>query len=99
MSPAIFDESGKQLWPNEQAVQGVDTNLVNETGIAQFFSRSDQVPEQRYSRIIRVSATTTRPPANAPNSSFHELAVVGATAAAQIRGVGLNCQVIFLTSR
>ncbi|GEM85948.1 hypothetical protein MGR01S_05730 [Meiothermus granaticius NBRC 107808] len=99
MSPAIVDPSGRAVWPDPKAIQGVSSELVNDTSIALFFGDPSEVPTSSYSKVFRVQAVGTRPPANAPHSSFNDWAVVSPADAERIRGVGLSCQMIFLTAR
>jgi hypothetical protein len=99
MSPAIVDPSGRPIWPDPKAIQGVSSELVNDTSIAQFFKDESEIPKGDYSKVLKIQAVGTRPPANAPNSSFNDWAVVSAADAARIQSAGLSCQMIFLTSR
>lgn len=99
MSPAVVDSSGRKIWPDPKAIQGVSSDLVNETSIALFFQNPGQVQTGSYSRVLHIQATATQTAPGVTNPSFHDYAVVSAADASRIISAGLSCQMIFLTSR
>ena len=57
MSPAIFNESGVQIWPDRSAVQGVASSLVNDAGIASFYSSRGQIQYNAQAKVSEFNAS------------------------------------------
>jgi len=99
MSPVIVDSSGRTVWPDPGAVNGVSSELANDTGIALFFRDPAEIPKGEFAKIQTINAIGTQPPPNAPKSRFNDWAVVSPADAGKIASTGLSCRMIFLVSR
>jgi hypothetical protein len=97
MSPAILDPSGRKIWPDANAVQDVDSDLVNETGIASFVSS----PQAALSLLIpgvnplELRAVGTAMAEGVKDTSVRDYVVVSAADADRISRLK-NCQIVFV---
>jgi hypothetical protein len=97
MSPAILDPNGRKVWPDANAVQGVDSDLVNETGIASFVSS----PQAALALLVpgvsplELRAVGTAMAEGVKDSSVRDYVVVSAVDAEKILKLK-NCQVVFV---
>lgn len=97
MSPAILDPSGRKIWPDANAVQGVDSDLVNETGIASFVSS----PQAALSLLIpgvnplELRAVGTAMAEGVKDTTVRDYVVVSAADADRILRLK-NCQIVFV---
>jgi hypothetical protein len=98
MSPAILDPNGRKVWPDANAVQGVESDLVNETGIASFVA----TPQAALSLLVpgvnplELRAVGTAMAEGVKDSSVRDYVVVSADDAQRIARLGQNCQVVFV---
>jgi hypothetical protein len=98
MSPAILDPNGRKIWPDANAVQDVESDLVNETGIASFVAN----PQAALSLLVpgvnplEVRAVGTAMAEGVKDSSVRDYVVVSLADAQRIVTLGLNCQVVFV---
>lgn len=98
MSPAILDPNGRKIWPDANAVQGVESDLVNETGIASFVAS----PQVALSLLVpgvnplEVRAVGTAMAEGVKDSSVRDYVVVSLVDAQRIATLGKNCQVVFV---
>jgi hypothetical protein len=97
-SPAIVSPNNQKVWPDPNAIQGVDSNLVGETGIASFANSQDQALSFLAANVqpIMVKAIKAVPADGVQNSVFTDYAMVSASDAAKITALGRNCQVVFI---
>jgi hypothetical protein len=92
-SPALLDPEGNVVWPAKDRVQGIPGRVVEESGIALFFRKS-QFSEKGYAQVLHVRAIGTRP--RAPGSRFHDFALLDREGAERVKEVPPRCQVVFL---
>ncbi len=92
-SPAILDPKGAQVWPDPDRVEGIDSELVDRSGIALFF-RPGEFSGEGYRRLWRVRALDTR--SRGEGNPFRELVVVSQDDARLLKEVPSSCQVVFL---
>jgi hypothetical protein len=98
MSPAILDPNGRKIWPDANAVQDVESDLVNETGIASFVAS----PQAALSLLVpgvnplEVRAVGTAMAEGVKDSSVRDYVVVSLGDAQRIVTLGKNCQVVFV---
>jgi hypothetical protein len=98
MSPAILDPNGRKIWPDANAVQDVESDLVNETGIASFVAS----PQAALSLLVpgvnplEVRAVGTAMAEGVKDSSVRDYVVVSLADAQRIVTLGKNCQVVFV---
>ena len=98
MSPAILDPNGRKIWPDANAVQDVESDLVNETGIASFVAS----PQAAISLLVpgvnplEVRAVGTAMAEGVKDSSVRDYVVVSLADAQRIMTLGKNCQVVFV---
>ncbi len=97
-SPAIVNPSNQKVWPDPDAIQGVDSNLVGETGIASFATSQDQALGFLAVNVqsLTVKAIKAVPADGVQNSVFRDYVMVSASDAAKIAALGRNCQVVFI---
>jgi len=93
----VFDEAGRQLWPDAELVKGVSSRLVNE-GSLQSYATSE-ADLSGLPNLTRVRASAVRATKFAPNSTLITDAVLGSAAAAQFRSAGSACRVVYLKDR
>lgn len=93
-SSFVFDENGKQLWPDAVLVQGVSSQLVNEGNLHTYITSESQIGQ--FQNVTRVKAARVQATKFAPSSSYITDAVLGASAAAQFRSAGKACRVVYL---
>jgi hypothetical protein len=97
MSPAILDPNGRKIWPDANAVQDIDSDLVNETGIASFVSS----PQAALSLLIpgvnplELQAVGTAMAEGVKDTSVRDYVVVSAADADRISRLK-NCQIVFV---
>jgi hypothetical protein len=97
MSPAILDPNGRKVWPDANSVQDVDSELVNETGIASFVSS----PQAALSLLVpgvsplELRAVGTAMAEGVKDTSVRDYVVVSVTDAERILKLK-NCQVVFV---
>jgi hypothetical protein len=97
MSPAILDPNGRKIWPDANAVQDVDSDLVNETGIASFVSS----PQAALSLLIpgvnplELRAVGTAMAEGVKDTSVRDYVIVSAADADRISRLK-NCQIVFV---
>ena len=96
MSPAILDPNGRKIWPDANAVQDVDSELVNETGIASFVS-SPQAALGLLGGVtpLELRAVGTAMAEGVKDTSVRDYVVVSASDAERILKLK-NCQVVFV---
>jgi hypothetical protein len=97
-SPAILNPSSQKIWPDPNAIQGVDSNLVGETGIASFANSQDQALSFLAANVkpLEVKAIKAVTAEGVQNGGFRDYVMVSANDAARILGLGRNCQVVFI---
>ncbi len=97
-SPAIVSPSNQKVWPDPKAIEGVDSNLVGETGIASFATSQDQALSFLAANVqpLIVKAIRAVPADGVQNSVFRDYVMVSASDAAKILALGKNCQVVFI---
>jgi hypothetical protein len=97
-SPAIVSPSNQKIWPDPNAIDGVDSNLVGETGIASFANSEVQALSFLAAKVqpLIVKAIRAVPAEGVNSSAFRDYVMVSATDAAKILALGKNCQVVFI---
>ena len=98
MSPAILDPSGKTVWPDPNAVADVESEFVNETGIALFVSSPQEAIKLITAGVVplEIRAVASAAAGKSQNTPFRDYAVVSANDAQRIASLGKNCQVVFV---
>jgi hypothetical protein len=97
MSPAILDPKGRKVWPDANAVQNVESELVNETGIASFVSS----PQAALTLLIpgvnplELRAVGTAMAEGVKDTSVRDYVVVSASDAERILKLK-HCQIVFV---
>jgi hypothetical protein len=97
MSPAILDPNGRKIWPNATSVQDVDSDLVNETGIASFVSNPQAAMSLLAPGInpLEFRAIATAMSEGVNETSVRDYVIVSASDAQRIAKLG-NCQIVFI---
>ncbi len=97
MSPAILDPNGRKVWPDANAVQDVDSELVNETGIASFVSSPQAALALLVNGVtpLELRAVGTAMAEGVKDTSVRDYVVVSLADAERILKLK-NCQVVFV---
>jgi hypothetical protein len=97
-SPAILNPSNQKIWPDPNAIQGVDSNLVGETGIASFANSQEQALSFLAANVkpLVVKAIRAVPAEGVQSAAFSDYVMVSASDASKILTLGRNCQVVFI---
>lgn len=94
MSPAIFNESGTQIWPDRSAVQGVDSSLVNDAGIASFYSSRSQLKLEAQAKVSEFNASDVLKAG--PKAFVYEYVQVPDAIGKQILAAARGCRMNFI---
>ena len=93
-SSFVFDDHGKQLWPDAALIRGVSSQLVNEGDLQDYLTSESQIA--RFKNITRVKAFKVQATKFAPDSSYIVDAVLGPNATKEFKAAGQSCRVAFL---
>ncbi|MFN8510357.1 MAG: hypothetical protein U0Z75_07345 [Deinococcaceae bacterium] len=93
MSPAIFSESGRKVWPGD-GIKGVRTQLVNDVGIASFFAKRTQIPTKTDDQVFEFKASGLLK--SSPSTTLYEYVLVPDSVGKEIEGRAQGCRMVFL---
>lgn len=93
MSPAIFSESGRKVWPGD-GIKGVRTQLVNDVGIASFFAKRTQIPTKTDDQVFEFKASGLLK--SSPSTTLYEYVLVPDSIGKEIEERAQGCRMVFL---
>ncbi|MFC6664732.1 hypothetical protein ACFP9V_04765 [Deinococcus radiopugnans] len=93
-SSFVFDQAGKQVWPDAALIKGVSSQLVQEGNLQTYITSEGQIGD--FKNVTRVKAQGVQATKFAPTSNYITDAVLSAAAAAQFRSAGQACRVVYL---
>lgn len=97
MTSYVYDDAGRQLWPDAALVKGVSSQLVNEGNLHTYITAETQISS--FEHVTRVRAARIQPNRMAPRSGINTDVTLDAAASQQFRAAGAACRVVYLLGR
>ena len=93
-SSFVFDDSGRQLWPDAVLVKNVNSKLVNEGNLQSYLTTDAGL--SAFPKVTRVKASRVQATKFSPASNYITDVALDASAAAAFRAAGTACKVVYI---